>query len=177
MGVALWRQPVNPLGSGTTTGYGYGRCLLATDLWVAGYGMAPLAALLGLRWLFETRVAQSIGWRRPPLSWAAVAWSAGIVASLPWLHGFGWVSFGPWLHHRWPALPAYGEPSPTLTAAPDWAIPVGIGLCGAAYLVLAILFTRRRPTRDAGPARPHSAQAPRSQPDGSRPTGDRGSPQ
>lgn len=121
---------------------------ITLDVLGGSYLLAPLIGIAGVQTLFPTWV----GRRRllhaqlfPHGVWAMLAWVIGVAASVHWLHGFGWLSFGPWAHRWIPSLPAHATAFAPVSGTADWAIAVSTLVGSAVYGVAQwIHYTRHR---------------------------------
>ncbi len=109
---------------------------LAFSLIGGAYLFAPLVGIAGVKLLGPVRATGSSVANRKPFHeglWGPLAFAGGLMASLPWAHGFGWLSFGPYVHRWIPPLPAHAAAFVTAPPA-DWALMVST-------LVSALIFS------------------------------------
>lgn len=124
--------------SGATLGDTLARWALS-----CAYILAPLAAALGiLLW----RGTRHLSWSRPGFAAAGVGWMAGLLASLPFVRGFGLLGSA-FLHQLMPNFPVVPAIEP-VHPVPDWALVVGMGV---AVAVTAAASGRATRTRRAPP--------------------------
>lgn len=124
--------------SGATLGDTLARWVL-----LGAYILAPLAAALGIQLWRGTR---RFAWSRPSFAAVGVGWMAGLLASLPFVRGFGLLGSAS-LHQLIPSFPVVSAIEP-VHPMPDWALVVGMGV---AAVVTAAASARARRTRRAPP--------------------------